>query len=80
MSRLPTGAIINTDKLTKFGFGPQEILGAIAKTYDLLDRIDVTLADAGVFPLSQTVELANLSSMIGNIFSGSLAQISVSVR
>lgn len=47
---------------------------SIAFLKQCLDGIDKTLIDADVFPLSQTVELANLSSMIGNIFSSSIAQ------
>jgi hypothetical protein len=52
---------------------------AIRDTYNLLDKIDKTLEISEVFPLSQTVELANLSSMIGNIFASAIAKHSNAV-
>jgi hypothetical protein len=56
--------------------GPAQLTEAIIATYHLLDRIDETLASDGVDPLCQVVELANLSSMIGNIIGAEIAKCS----
>lgn len=65
---------VNSDALSRIGLSHNILREAIRDTYQLLDQIDSTLEMAGVFPLSQTVELANLSSMIGNIFSSAIAK------
>jgi len=74
MKRRVSGRTANSETLELLGISSEVIRSSITETYQLLDRIDATLVDAGVFPLSQTVELANLSSMIGNIFSAAIAQ------
>jgi hypothetical protein len=74
VSRSAEGKTLNGAVLESIGLDHEVVREAIAQTYDLLDRIDNTLTSAGVFPLSQTVELANLSSMIGNIFGAALAR------
>jgi hypothetical protein len=68
----PNG-FINEGALTSIGLSHNVVKNAIQGTYNLLDQIDATLITAGVFPLSQTVELANFSSMIGNIFASAIA-------
>jgi hypothetical protein len=65
---------VNSSALERIGLSHDILLEAIRDTYQLLDQIDATLEIAGVFPLSQTVELANLSSMIGNIFASAIAK------
>ncbi len=60
--------LIQTQYFAEFGLKPQFILGAIDYLYDVLDRIDSTLQDAGSDRLSQLVELANLSAIVGNLF------------
>ena len=74
MRRAVSGKHLNERLLTELGLSHNAIAGAVSETYNLLDRIDETLEGAGVFPLSQTVELANLSSMIGNLFGAAIAQ------
>ncbi len=69
----PNG-LINEGVLKSIGLNHEILRKAIKDTYLLLDQLDVTLEAAGVFPLSQTVELANLSSMIGNIFASEIAK------
>ena len=69
----PNG-FLNEDTLRGIGLSREVLQKAIKGTYQLLDRIDATLEEDGVFPLSQTVELANLSSMIGNIFASEIAK------
>jgi hypothetical protein len=73
MSRSVSGVHLNGRLLSELGLSHEAISSAIKDTYNLLDRIDETLADADVFPLSQMVELANLSSMIGNLFGSAIA-------
>ncbi len=70
------GGFVNLDALSDIGFGPEQLSGTILATYHLLDRIDETLAADGVEPLCQVVELANLSSMIGNILGAEMAKCS----
>jgi hypothetical protein len=74
MSRPVPGKFANSRALELIGLSHNVLQAAISETYDLLDRIDKTLVDFGVYPLSQTVELANLSSMIGNILASAIAQ------
>ncbi len=72
----PNG-FVNREALDAIGIGSEKLAQAILATYRLLDRIDETLTSDGVEPLCQVVELANLSSMIGNIFGAELAKCSV---
>ncbi len=66
----------NDQALAALGLDRSQIAGSVAGTYRLLDRIDATLVADGVDPLCQIVELANLSSMIGNVFGAELAKAS----
>ncbi len=52
------------------------LLAAIESTYHTLDMIDGQLTSRGSPPIGKLVELANLSSMIGNLFGGCLADVS----
>lgn len=54
----------------------KNLLRAVESTYATLDFIDAQLLSAGSPRLSQLVELANLSSMIGNILGASIAKAS----
>jgi transcriptional regulator with XRE-family HTH domain len=65
---------LNANVIERIGLSHEILKQAIRDTYNLLDQIDATLENAEVFPLSQTVELANLSSMIGNIFASAIAK------
>lgn len=76
MRRPITDGFFNQCILTGIGLSRKVIDQAIMRTYRLLDRIDHALKDEDVPPLSMTVELANLSSMIGNIFASELANCS----
>ena len=69
-----SNGFVNTNAIESIGLNHEIMRQAIRDTYHLLDQIDTTLKSAGVFPLSQTVELANLSSMIGNIFASAIAK------
>lgn len=61
-------------KLT--GLEVSEILEAVEHVYDTLDLIDAELITRGSQPISRLVELANLSSMIGNIVGAGVAEAS----
>lgn len=49
---------------------------AIQYTHELLDQIDEKLLSVGADRMSQTVELANLSSMVGNLLGAGIARLS----
>ncbi|MHB1166486.1 MAG: hypothetical protein ACYC90_10575 [Candidatus Nanopelagicales bacterium] len=58
------------------GLKGREIRRAIEYVYETLDLIDRELVDRGSEPMSRLVELANLSSMIGNLVSAATAKAS----
>lgn len=68
------GVFLNKDALKSFGLSANQIRKSIVQTNDLLDSVDRALLDHGVGRLSETVELANLSSMLGNIFAAAVAE------
>jgi len=55
--------------------GPQ-LICAINSCYEVLDTIDEQLINKGSTPISNLVELANLSSMVGNLLGAGLAECS----
>ncbi|MDE0497383.1 MAG: helix-turn-helix domain-containing protein [Acidimicrobiaceae bacterium] len=70
----PPDAARNADRISAIsGLGDGWITGAIANTYRRLDLIDEQLVNAGAQPLAETVELASLSAMIGNLLRSALA-------
>lgn len=56
------------------GLTHQSIRGAIEDCYQTLDLIDSELAKRDTSPISGLVELANLSSMIGNLLAAGLVE------
>ncbi|WP_158070790.1 helix-turn-helix domain-containing protein [Streptomyces sp. CB02460] len=58
------------------GVGVEAIIEAIEETYETLDLIDDELRSKGSPPVSGLVELANLSSMIGNLLGAGFAAAS----
>ena len=69
-----SNGFLNANVIESIGLNHEILRQAIRDTYNLLNKIDKTLETSEVFPLSQTVELANLSSMIGNIFASAIAK------
>lgn len=69
-----SNGFLNANVIESIGLNHEILRQAIRDTYNLLNKIDKTLEISEVFPLSQTVELANLSSMIGNIFASAIAK------
>lgn len=67
----------NSDLLFKItGLKPDMLLTAIQEAYNTVDLIDAELTTKGLVPISKLVELANLSSMLGNIIGGTIAEAS----
>ena len=64
----------NTDAFQHFtGLPSGALQAAIQGCYHTLDMIDDQLVSRGSMPIAQLVELANLSSMVGNLVGGCLA-------
>ena len=64
----------NIDALRRTtGMSGENLLGAISSCYQTLDLIDEQLIEKGSPPIAHLVELANLSSMVGNMIGGGLA-------
>ncbi len=74
MTRFADGITANGQILELVGLGHGILKKSVTNLYETLDSVDRTLIENGGFPLSQTVELANLSSMIGNILGGAIAR------
>lgn len=67
----------NEDKLLEtIGIDSNTLLGAINSCYQTLDTIDEQLMGKGAVPIAHLVELANLSSMVGNMVGGGIADCS----
>jgi transcriptional regulator with XRE-family HTH domain len=58
------------------GLTGETVAQAIDSAYHTLDLIDEQMREAGSPPLAELVELANLSSMLGNLLGGGLARAS----
>lgn len=75
--RLSRSVSRNEDQLLELtGLEPAAIRSAVEYTYDTLDMIDAELLARGSEPISALVELANLSSMIGNLIGAGIAAAS----
>lgn len=69
-----SGKFINIDCLDGTGITKETITNSIKEVNDLIDSVDKALLEHGVDRLSQIVELANLSSMLGNVFAAAIAK------
>lgn len=71
------GNIRNEDKLYQnTGLDGKDLTKAIELCYRTLDIIDDQLISMNSPPLAKLVELANLSSMVGNLIGSSIAEVS----
>ena len=69
--------IRNENKLIEtIGINGNALLGTINSCYQTLDTIDEQLLSKGSLPMAHIVELANLSSMVGNMVGGGIADFS----
>lgn len=68
------GKFIDRDALHEAGLTEAQLRQALIEVNELLDTVDSALIEHGAERLSQIVELANLSSMLGNVFAAAVAQ------
>lgn len=61
------------DLVANIGITHEQLLKAFEGCYETLDTIDNELISQGSFPIAKLVELANLSSMIGNLVGAQIA-------
>lgn len=74
---VPLGNFRNGSSLRScLGLSPDAVRAAILDCYNTLDTIDQQLVAHGAEPMARLVELANLSSMIGNLLGAGLAAAS----
>src|SRR5581483_1632694 len=76
MSRTPSGSHRSTPNLARTGLPDGALDQAVTFVYDTLDAIDDALLKRGSERLAEMVELANLSSMIGNLLRTGVAKAS----
>ncbi len=62
--------------LSEFGMDVEMIGKGVSYTYEVLDSIDAKLLESGGPMLSELLELANLSAIIGNLFRGGIVKAS----
>lgn len=76
MSRglLPSG-LRNLDALTGSGLTGHALQEGVASAYKTLDAIDTQMLRSGSGRLTTLVELANFSSILGNLLAGSLVRV-----
>jgi len=71
-----SGYFIHENVLGEGGLTSEILKKSISYTHDILDDIDEKLLHVGIGRISQLVELANLSSMIGNILGAGIEKFS----
>ena len=68
--------LVHQPSLDQFGLSIDMIERSVTYVYDILDSIDGKLIEAGGERLSELVELANLSAIIGNLYRGGIVRTS----
>lgn len=76
MTRTPSGSYRSTPNVVTTGLPAGALSQAVTFDYDTLDAIDEALLKRGSERLAEIVELANLSSMIGNLLRTGVAKAS----
>lgn len=75
--RIPVGAgFINEGVLRAAGLTLEMVKGGITYSYSILDGIDQALLEGNASPLAKMVELANLSSILGNLLGAGVERAS----
>ena len=74
LSRHPS--FVNLAALQEAGLTGEMIASGITYVHNILDGLDSQLLSAGAFRLSQMFELANVSSMLGNLLGAGIANSS----
>lgn len=70
------GRFLEKNLIAEAGLTIKIVRNAIEYTHQILDQIDEKLLAVGADRMSQTVELANLSSMVGNLLGAGIARLS----
>ena len=70
------GTFFDHDAVKRLGLETEMLAGAVSYTYSVLDAIDEQLTSQSEGRLSELLELANLSAIVGNLFRGGLAKSS----
>lgn len=70
------GLFFEPKELADAGLTKVNLTRAINYTHSILDEIDSKLIEVGADRISQMVELANLSSMVGNLLGAGIAKFS----
>ncbi len=70
------GTYLEHPTVQVLGIDADALAGAVSYTYTVLDAIDEQLLSQGEGRLSELLELANLSAVVGNLFRGGLAKSS----
>lgn len=77
MARLTSHpSFVNLAALQEAGLTGEMIASGISYVHNILDGLDSQLLSAGAFRLSQMFELANVSSMLGNLLGAGIANAS----
>lgn len=71
-----SGGFIDHPVLREVDLSVDVLRGGLEYAYQILDLIDRTLVESGAFRLSQMMELANLSTFIGNLLATGVANAS----
>ena len=79
MGRILSADGLRTEGSIGSGLTMVMVKGGIAQAYSTLDTIDAELLRSGSLRLSQLVELANLSSIIGNLVASGIVKASEGV-
>lgn len=66
-------AFTNVPGLEEAGITVDMIAAGVAYTYEILEAIDEKLVASGAFRLAKLIELANLSSVLGNLLGSGIA-------
>jgi len=65
--------LFNPEALSSAGMTIEMIAGGLLYTYEMLDVIDKQLVTTGAFRIANMFELANVSSMVGNLLGSGIA-------
>jgi hypothetical protein len=76
MSRMSDAGFVNTYHLDVVGLTEQALTNGVLYVHSILDIIDDTLLGRGAFRLASMMELANLSTFIGNLLGSGIAEAS----
>jgi len=69
-------AFVNHNELEVVGLTTEMLASGIVYVHEILDGLDTQLLSANAFRISQMFELANVSSMVGNLLGAGIANAS----